>query len=223
MGKQTGITLLKPVGDGIFEDINGGKEPLYMLTKDNGRVAYLHQSGYGSLPENRVQIVHNPIITPKTKGAMKMNSAIKIALGAFAAWMISLIIAHYVGTQITLRTAVMILFANITIIGLVSTKSYYAGAASAAMLAANKNGIGNVIRVSATCWHFISVFIIRTLNGAAVTLCYFFVTAEPETTVYQLSQVTRTDNFWLIAVCLAACYTAWRSTILYSASAGKLN
>ena len=50
-----GTTVLRQIGSFVFEEVNGGREPIYALTK----AGYLHQSGYGFLSPDRVIIVPN--------------------------------------------------------------------------------------------------------------------------------------------------------------------
>jgi hypothetical protein len=49
---------------GIFEEVDGGVEPVWSRSADfDGEVRYWHQSGYGSLPESRIIVVP---LTPTT-------------------------------------------------------------------------------------------------------------------------------------------------------------
>ena len=47
----------------------------------------------------------------------------------------------------------------------------------------------------------------RMLSGAVLILLYFFFTASPDTTVYQLAQIPHQPNFWPAAVSLAVVYS----------------
>lgn len=51
---------LRHVCGNTFEDVAGGREPLFLRCMDGGRIAYMHQSGYGCLPESEVTIVEVP-------------------------------------------------------------------------------------------------------------------------------------------------------------------
>jgi hypothetical protein len=50
-------TVLREIAPGVYEDVNGGFEPLFSLSIEKGEKQYWHQSGYGYLSESRVEII----------------------------------------------------------------------------------------------------------------------------------------------------------------------
>lgn len=53
----------------------------------------------------------------------------------------------------------------------------------------------------------INLFVFRTAAGAGVVLLCMFITATPETSVFQLSQFVRSAYFWQAAMLLAVAYS----------------
>lgn len=50
-------TQLRQTGPHTFEDVAGGREPGFLRCRDGGEIQYWHETGYGYLPEDRVEIV----------------------------------------------------------------------------------------------------------------------------------------------------------------------
>lgn len=57
--------VLRPLRDAsgrlvphIYESIHGGLEPLFRRSVERGEVQFGHQSGYGYLPANKVEVRH---------------------------------------------------------------------------------------------------------------------------------------------------------------------
>lgn len=74
--------------------------------------------------------------------------------------------------------------------------------------------------MSTVIW-LISLFGVRTLAGAGAILAYFFFTASPDTTVYQLSQLAHSGAFWKGALCIAIIYSAVLVAIHGSIGGGR--
>lgn len=51
------VTTLRHLRDNVYIDVAGGREPYFIQSVWDGKVAYFHESGYGYLPANRVVIV----------------------------------------------------------------------------------------------------------------------------------------------------------------------
>lgn len=57
-------TKLRHLHSNIYEDVTGGMEPLFARTVERGGVEFGHQSGYGYLPESRVEVVADGVDVP---------------------------------------------------------------------------------------------------------------------------------------------------------------
>lgn len=85
----------------------------------------------------------------------------------------------------------------------------------------HRAGIATVLDAISTVIWLISLFGVRILAGAGAILAYFFFTASPDTTVYQLSQMTHLGVFWQGALCIAIIYSVFLAAIQGSISGGR--
>lgn len=50
------LVTLRHIAGNAFEDVKGGREPIFAQFKDGGQLVYMHQSGYGTLRAEDVAI-----------------------------------------------------------------------------------------------------------------------------------------------------------------------
>lgn len=72
-----------------------------------------------------------------------------------------------------------------------------------------RNKIAAALDAISTVIWLASLLSVRTLAGAGAMLAYFFFTASPDTTVYQLSQLAHLGVFWQGALCIAVVYSGF--------------
>jgi len=71
----------------------------------------------------------------------------------------------------------------------------------------NRNRISLILRSTSTALVTLAVMTKRTFISAFLVVAYLFYSATSDTTLYQLSQYTHTESFWMISFGLAFMYS----------------